>query len=1395
MTKLILVSCVLIATLQTKAYKDLNFHGPRVESADNRAAGCAPANERLFMEFNNVRALIETGGSLWQDRANGAASYEVPKGSNKFLIYSGALWMGGEDANGQLKIAAHMFRNGNDFWAGPLGDLVEDSGNYDPSVIQSGNITMIRDHGAAEITPDQCQKYDRFYTIRKAEVIQFIAWWNCENNPNADPNECQSVLKPSDEVMDRIVNWPAHGDTQLGQDKFLAPFYDNTEYEGNQPLIYDPINDGDYPWYDIEGELECGNDRRVTLYGDETHWWVFNDKGNIHTETGGAPIGMEIRAQAFSFATDDAINDMTFYNYELINRGTQRLKNTYFGQWVDSDIGNAENDYVGCDVSRGLGFGFNGTATDLGQEGQAPYGASPPAIGVDFFEGPYKDSDNMDNPLTTNVSDALAQGGIPYEGLGLGFGDGIVDNERLGMSKFVYFTGGGGSIQGDPETATEYYQYLRGKWKNNAPFTYGGTGSGGTLETSHCFPGDSDPLNWATGGVNPGPEWSEIGDGNPPGDRRFLQSAGPFTLEPGAVNNITVGVVYGRNTAETDLEASVRAMKTADSKAQALFDACFDLIDPPLAPLLTIQELENELVLFIEPSFDELEWWEEDNVNIVTPDTILNQGLAYDDTFRFEGYQIYQMIDAHASVGDIEDIEKARLVAQCDIKNGVSKLVNYSYNEQLGITIPQVKVDGSDEGIKHSFQVSEDLFATGARTLVNHKKYYYIAVAYAYNNFKTYNPTDPDALDGQKLPYLRSRMSGSGGAIESVLGIPHDPTPEADGTEFSSPYGFQPQITQIEGLGNGGAFLKLDTVQRLQFVTDTYNWKVNHPTYQSGFGPVDIKVIDPLNLAGGDYILAFGQDSAKIDNETWTLTRNYTDENGMLQSETISSDYAISHRSEQLLLDWGLSVDINQQYYTGVGGEISKFTEPIGATLTYKDSSKAWLIGVPDDDNFYPTNWIRSGTTYEIMTDNPGGCTPGNWIYNQCSYNDLTLDPEQLYEKLLGGIVAPFNRVGSGVYGMPFGWPNDDPNENDNQGWFNGYSTAQLKASFVRLHDVDIVITKDQSLWTRCPVIEINDNESQTEHGDDILQVRSDLSVDKNGLNAGQLGYNAADGDLVSSTGMGWFPGYAVDVNTGARLNMVFSENSWLLGENGADMIWNPTSNFTDQVFNPLFGGMHYIYVFGDNSKIGECPNYDQGKWLLEKFDFTDPNKPSNMMKAWSNCMWVMEPMLIPNSTYMATDVEINLRINKPYVDRTVNGENNSRPMYTFSIDNPSKRVQGNELESVLDNINVVPNPYYAYSEYETSKLDNRIKVVNVPERCIISIFNMQGALVRTFIKDDPLTSVDWDLKNHYGVPIASGLYIIHVTAPVINADGTVTEHERILKWYGALRPPDLDNL
>ena len=45
--------------------------------------------------------------------------------------------------------------------------------------------------------------------------------------------------------------------------------------------------------------------------------------------------------------------------------------------------------------------------------------------------------------------------------------------------------------------------------------------------------------------------------------------------------------------------------------------------------------------------------------------------------------------------------------------------------------------------------------------------------------------------------------------------------------------------------------------------------------------------------------------------------------------------------------------------------------------------------------------------------------------------------------------------------------------------------------------------------------------------------------------------------------------------------------------------------------------------------------------------------------------------------------------------------------------------------------------------------------------------------------------SVEWNLKNFKNIPISSGLYLIHVDVPDVG--------ERVLKWFGVIRPPDLD--
>ena len=193
----------------------LSYLGPNDKSNKGpilKGANCSPSTSKMYLEFNDVKALIEQGGSMFQYRAGTAvASYEIPKGTGLHVIFAGALWMGGTDVNGQLKLAALRYRSGNDFWAGPL-TVSPGSGNYNPLYPVGDDV--VRDYGEANINPEDCIAYDKFYTIRKAEIVRFNIWFECSLDPELEG--CTDIIDPTTDELNRIYGWPAHGDVSRG---------------------------------------------------------------------------------------------------------------------------------------------------------------------------------------------------------------------------------------------------------------------------------------------------------------------------------------------------------------------------------------------------------------------------------------------------------------------------------------------------------------------------------------------------------------------------------------------------------------------------------------------------------------------------------------------------------------------------------------------------------------------------------------------------------------------------------------------------------------------------------------------------------------------------------------------------------------------------------------------------------------------------------------------------------------------------------------------------------------------------------------------------------------------------------------------------------------------------
>lgn len=108
--------------------------------------------------------------------------------------------------------------------------------------------------------------------------------------------------------------------------------------------------------------------------------------------------------------------------------------------------------------------------------------------------------------------------------------------------------------------------------------------------------------------------------------------------------------------------------------------------------------------------------------------------------------------------------------------------------------------------------------------------------------------------------------------------------------------------------------------------------------------------------------------------------------------------------------------------------------------------------------------------------------------------------------------------------------------------------------------------------------------------------------------------------------------------------------------------------------------------------------------------------------------------------------------------------------------------------DSIMAAINVVPNPYYSHSAYETSsQLETKVRFINVPGNTTITVYSLDGTVVRKFPSTPSnTTTYDWDLHNHNGIPIAGGMYLIHFSTPGIG--------ERVVKWFGTMRPVDLNS-
>lgn len=345
-------------------------------------------------------------------------------------------------------------------------------------------------------------RWNRVWKVSKKNIEYHINHWDDEGY-----------------IMPRSIRtWPAQGNTEMFQNAFLAPFVD-VDYDQE----YHPEK-GDYP----------------LIKGDQSIFFIFNDL-KTHMESKGLPMGVEIHGMVWAIhdTAKPWYDNTVFLHYEIHNRSNENYTNCFVGLFTDSDIDSTITERLSCDIQRSSILTKGDESDDSGK-------IIPPSVGVVLLGGPKLFPDFVDN-----------EAGLCDESInGIGFGDETVDNERMGMTRFITYNKKQLSNQGYPFTPQEYYNYLNAKWKDGSPLQYGGFGTFETgaygPECHFMFPGETDPCFWGTGGIEPyGPvNWNDNPTKFMSKQKNSLASTGPFVFKANSYENFDVAFVCAWDSTE-----------------------------------------------------------------------------------------------------------------------------------------------------------------------------------------------------------------------------------------------------------------------------------------------------------------------------------------------------------------------------------------------------------------------------------------------------------------------------------------------------------------------------------------------------------------------------------------------------------------------------------------------------------------------------------------------------------------------------------------------------------------------------------------------------------------------------------------------------------------------------
>jgi hypothetical protein len=109
-----------------------------------------------------------------------------------------------------------------------------------------------------------------------------------------------------------------------------------------------------------------------------------------------------------------------------------------------------------------------------------------------------------------------------------------------------------------------------------------------------------------------------------------------------------------------------------------------------------------------------------------------------------------------------------------------------------------------------------------------------------------------------------------------------------------------------------------------------------------------------------------------------------------------------------------------------------------------------------------------------------------------------------------------------------------------------------------------------------------------------------------------------------------------------------------------------------------------------------------------------------------------------------------------------INTTKPNAPTDEFTFSTQGVQYSADKAKEDTKMVNVFPNPYYARNVEEIDPLRRFVTFTHLPETATIRIFTLAGDLVKK-IDHQGGQFEQWDLRNDNDIPVASGIYIVHI--------------------------------